>query len=187
MKLTHEQLKNLKPCSSQYEAAIKALGSDFTADAFEARAKGVSMSDVIWAASAMAKSDKAIDRKLRMWMADCAARVLHIYEKTESSTAPRNAIIAARQFANGEIDDAAWDAAWDAAGAAAGAAAWDAARAAAWDAARAAAGAAAWDAAWAAAWDAARAAAGEWQYTRLCEWLSDSEPQPVEIGDKQNA
>jgi hypothetical protein len=110
----------------------------------------------------------------RLFAADCAEHVLHIYEKNyPDDNRPRKAIEAVRKSARKEIDAAAraWDAARaaarDAAGAAAGAAARAAARAAAgaraWDAARAAAGDAARDAArdaaGAAARDAARAAA----------------------------
>ena len=135
------------------------------------------------------------DRVARLFAADCAERVLPIFERERpDDDRPRRAIEAAR-FAGGKIDDAARDAAWDAAGAAARAAAGDAAwaaRAAAGDA-RAAAGDAAWaagaaaeaaarGAAWAAAGDAAwaaRAAAGAaavaaergWQTKRLVEYL----------------
>lgn len=77
--------------------------------------------------SAVARTDADIERRLRLWLADCAAHVLHLYERTEASDAPRRAIIAARQFARGEIDSAA-----SAASATASAAAWDAASAAAW-------------------------------------------------------
>jgi hypothetical protein len=122
------------------------------------------------------------DRLLRLFAADCAERVLPIFEKHRpGDDRPRKAIVAARAFANGVLDEQA------AARAAAGAAAWDAARAAAWDAAGAAAGdaarAAAGAAARAAAGDAARAAAGDaaraaawaaeraWQVSRLKEML----------------
>ncbi len=120
------------------------------------------------------------DRTARLFAADCAERVLTLFERERpDDSRPRDAIAAARAFANDEIDAGAR--------AAAGAAAWAAARAAAWDAAGAAAWAAAWDAAWdaaraaardaagAAAWDAARAAARdaerEWQTARLMEYL----------------
>ena len=96
------------------------------------------------------------DRTLRLFAADCAEDVLHLFEAVcPGDDRPRQAIAAARQFANGEISAAARAAA----GAAAGPAAWAAARAAAGAAARAAVGAAAGDAAWAAAGAAARAAA----------------------------
>ena len=119
-----------------------------------------------------------------LFAADCAERVLPIFEREyPRDTRPRAAIAAARQWARGEIGDAsraaARDAAWDAAGAAAGdaagAAAGDAAGAAAWDAAGAAARAAAGDA----AGDAARAAAGaaerRWQTKRLLRYLNGKE------------
>ena len=71
--------------------------------------------------------------------ADCAEHVLHIFERDyPNDKRPREAIEAARAFARGEIDAAAWAAAWSAADAAASVAA----RAAASVAARAAAEAA---------------------------------------------
>jgi hypothetical protein len=116
---------------------------------------------------------EATDRNLRLFAADCAEDVLPLFLKVRpNDDRPRLAIEAARQFANGEIGDAAraaaGDAAWDAAGDAARAAAWDAAG----DAARAAAGDAAWDAAWAAARDAAWAAAGAaaWDAAGAAAW-----------------
>lgn len=83
--------------------------------AAQAKEAGCTLTDLVWAASALARRDKDVERRLRLWMADCAARVLHIYERAETSEAPRNAIIAARQFARGEIDGAAGAAAGDAA------------------------------------------------------------------------
>ena len=133
------------------------------------------------------------EKTARLFAADCAERVLPIFEKKHpNDDRPRQAINAARAYARGEIDDAAWAAAWaaadavdavDAAGAAADAA--DAAGAAVWAAADAAdaadaAGAAA-DAARAAAWaaadaadaaDAAGAAEQEWQCKRFLQYLT---------------
>jgi hypothetical protein len=109
-----------------------------------------------------------VSRELRLFAADCAERVLPLFEAAvPGDPRPRKAIRVARQFADGEAKrqevKAACDAAWDAAWAASRAAAWAASRAAAWDATRdaacAAACAAARDAACAAAWDAARDAA----------------------------
>ena len=71
-------------------------------------------------------------RQLRHFAADCAERVLPIFEKARpGDDRPRKAIRAARDFADGKIsaaaraaaEDAAWAAAEDAARAAAGAAA----------------------------------------------------------------
>ena len=55
------------------------------------------------------------ERLMRLWMADCAARVLPIFEGKNESLAPRKAIIAARQYARGEIDSHAMEAASSAA------------------------------------------------------------------------
>lgn len=122
------------------------------------------------------------ERTARLFAADCAERVLHLYERSyPNDKRPRAAIDASRAIANGHITpaelaaarytarDAAWtaarDAAWAAPRAAAGAAAWaavrDAGRDAVWDAVRAAARDAARAAAWAAARDVTRAAASD--------------------------
>ena len=251
--LTYHQLKALDPCEDGLKTARKALGgarkwNGNLVTAGAARDAGVSLDDILWATKKIARSDKQVARRLRHFSADCAARVLHLFEdERPNDERPRKAIEVSRAFADGQAGDAAWDAAGDAAGdaaraaagdaagdaawgaarAAAGdaawAAAWDAARAAAgdaaWDAARAAAGAAAgaaargaaragaWDAAraaaWDAAWGAARAAAGDaawaaaraaawdaekaWQFDRLIEWLSDEEPEPLELPKKVEA
>jgi hypothetical protein len=104
--------------------------------------------DAVWALRAVEGKDKEI----RLFAADCAESVLHIYEnKYPNDDRPRKTIQAARDYANGVIGKYELDAAWAAESAAwAACAAWDA-----WDAAWAAwaAGAAAW-----AAWDAAGAA-----------------------------
>jgi len=87
-------------------------------------------------------------RTIRHFAADCAERVLPIFEKKHpKDDRPCRAIKAARDFADGKIDAAARAAAWNAA--------WDAARAAAWDAA----GDAAWD------------AEKKWQLDRLFYYL----------------
>lgn len=181
--LTYDELKALEPCSDDWTSVSALLGGETgwngkRIDAATARAAGCSFNDLVCVASAVARYDADVARRLRLWAADCAARVLHIYEKSETSKAPRNAIIAARAFARGEIDNAAWTAAW----AAAWDTAWDTARAsAAWSAACAAACAAASDAAWCAAWSSARASDARsteksWQFDRLIERLSENEP-----------
>ncbi len=115
------------------------------------------------------------DRAARLFAADCAAHVLHLYEdRYPGDDRPREAIEMARKVANGEADDAARSAAWAAAGSAAESAAGSAAESAAESAAWAAAGSAAesaagsaaesaaraaWAASWSAAWSAAESAA----------------------------
>jgi len=133
------------------------------------------------------------ERTARLFAADCAEHVLHLYEKDNDSKAPAHAIQAARDYTNGLITLDELAAAWAAARAAraAGAAAdaaWAAARAAwvaagattaAWAAAGAAraaagvaAGAAAGSAARVGAWSAARSAEHGWQTERLFQYLN---------------
>ena len=188
--ITYAELKALRPCEDRLRASARRFGGarkwgSRKITAAEAVAAGVTLDDLVWVTSALARRDAELERRLRLWMADCAARVLCIYEsKAPHDTRPRDAIVAARRFARGEIGvaaraaarAAAWVAARAAAGAAAGAAAaaGDAARdaAAAGDAARDAAGVAAR----AAAGDAAGDAEEQWQLQRLVAWLSDDEP-----------
>lgn len=165
--LTYDEMRELKPCSDRSSAVTRMLGGKSgwngkKISAADAVKSGVTFEDLVWAASAKAKTDPDIERRVRLWLADCAAHVLHIYEK-DYPTDPRirDAIIAARQFARGKTMAAAWDTARAAA------------MAAAWDTAMAAAMAAAWDAAGVAAW----AAEEKWQLDRLVAWLSDPEPQ----------
>ncbi len=170
--LTYDQLIKLDPCNDRLVVVKKILGgprkNGKKVTAAQARKAGVPFDDILWAACSLARKNDDVDRRLRLWKADCAAHVLHIYEKSETSDAPRKAITAARRHVRGKISEdasaaagaAAW-AAW-AAGDAARDAAWHDASAAAWAAWGAArAASAAWAAAWAArdaAWAAARAA-----------------------------
>ena len=212
--LTYPQLKALSPCEKEFKAVSKALGGArkwkgnlVTADM--ARDAGVSFDNILWVASRVAETDKEVARRVRHFAADCAAHVLRLFEdEYPKDDRPRKAIQAARDYAEGKIDDAARVTARSAAGAAGAArdAAWGAraARDAAWDAraARDAAWGAAGDGAWGAAWGAAcggRAAArdgagiawaaardGEqaWQFDRLIAWLSDDEPEPFPMPEK---
>lgn len=166
--LTYDELKALKPCDDSFKRVAKLLGgarkwNGKKIDAAKARAAGVTFNDIVWAASAVARTDKDVERRLRLWMADCAAHVLHIYEKHEGDDRPRNSIIAARQFARGEIDAAAGVAARAAAGAAGAAA----------------------GAAWAAG--AAGAAEEVWQFDRLVAWLGAKEPEDYPLPEKTRA
>ena len=155
--LTYKEMMALKPCPEQAKAVTKLLGGAKTwngkkISAREAVKAGVSYSDLVWAASTQARNDKDVERRLRLWLADCAAHVLHIYEKDyPKDRRPRDAIVAGRAYARGETTDAASAAAWDAASDAR-------------------------DAAWGAAWAAARDAEEKWQLDRLVLWLSDKEP-----------
>ena len=206
--LTLGQLRKLDPCRDRLNAAENALPKRRRITAAQAREFGMSFDDILWAASAVARNDNDVERRLRMWMADCAARVLHVFEAMRpADDRPRRAVEASMAFARGEIlatawavaTNAAWEAAWNAE---AHANAWDAAATAAWDAEAAWDTAAAWsaavNAAYAAnAWDAlavanaAGNAAGNaervWQFDRLIAWLSDDEPEPWPLPDRLDA
>lgn len=118
--LTHSELLALSPYSNRAKAVTRLLGGANAwdgnkIDAAKAKSAGVTFDDLVWVAAALSLEDEDIERRLRLWMADCAARVLHVYEKqAPTDMRVRQAIIVSRQFARGEVTDAAWDAAWDA-------------------------------------------------------------------------
>ena len=190
MYVTLNQLKEWNVCADGYKDVLEHVGLDYGKDKpinLSTILKSNDFADTMWCVDNMELTPDQ-ERDFRLLACGYADRVLPIFEKTyPDDDRPRLAIEAAKQFANGEIDDAAWaaarDAARDAAGDAAGAAGddGDAAMDAAWaarSAARDAAGAAARDAAWAAraaAWaagDAARAAEQKTQEEMLIELLA---------------
>lgn len=219
--LSYPDLAELKPCALDFKRVTRLMGgakkwNGVKITAQQAREAGATFNDIVWVASIVAQTDKDVERRIRLWIADCAARVLHIYELDYPADArPRNAILAARQYARSEIEAAAMDTAGDTARVAARATAWAAARAAA----RAAGWATAWDTTWDTAgdttWDtarsaaraaaeaaagdptgaAARAAAGDtardteksWQFDRLIAWLSDPEPDDLLLPARQKS
>ena len=162
---TFALLKKAGACADRYRhlantlGGIEAYGKDTPITLAEI-IESNGMQDAIWALHACAEDNAVVERIARLFAADCAEAVLHLFEKKyPKDDRPRKSIQAARDFANGKISakelSAARAAARDAARAAARDAAW-AAWAAARDATRAAARDAARDAAWAAARDAAR-------------------------------
>ena len=180
---TLNAIRQHSPCEEGWEKLLKSLGKSRADDEplmFSTILSSNGLDDALWCLRSICPQH---DREVRLFAADCAERVLHLFEsKHPDDDRPRKAIEAARAFANGEIDDAARDAARAAAGDAAGDAAWAAARDAAWAAARdaaraaarAAAGAAARDAAGDAAWAAARDAAwaAAWAAARDAAWAA---------------
>ncbi len=177
---TLNKIRQKEPCQNGWEKLLKFLNKTEADDEplpLLTILKSNGVSDCLWAF----QCTEGYDSIYRHIAADFAESVLHIFEeKYPEDKRPRQAIQAARDFADGKIDgaarDAARDAAWDAARDAARAAARAAARDAAGDAAGDAARDAAWDAAWAAAWDAARAAARDAeekkQYQIILKYLS---------------
>lgn len=164
MKTTLELIRKQNPCEESWLELLKSLNktkADSEPLELTYILETLGIADAIWALRSLEGKGKEI----RLFAADCAESVLHIFEKEHpDDDRPRKAILAARDYANGFISSqelkAARDAAVGAVGAAARGAAWaagDAARDAAGDAARgaeaavgAAASVAAWDAAWAA-------------------------------------
>jgi len=117
---TLHQLKVAQACLERYTHLRKALGKDFSKDTplmltriLETNGRA----DVLWALSEAVDGG---DKILRLWAADCAEHVLHLFtDKYPNDNRPAKAIKAARQFAHGEITDASWAAARAAARAAA--------------------------------------------------------------------
>ena len=135
--ITLAAVRKFNPCTESYNRISAILPKRGKITAQQARDAGCTLDDIVWIASALARNDKEVDRRVRHWLADCSAHVLHIYEKDYPNDArPRDAIQAGRDFADGLIRAAAWAAAWDAARDAARDAAWGTARGAAWGAAR---------------------------------------------------
>ena len=140
--------------------------------------------ELVAATELAALDDAAIERRLRHWMADCAARVLHVFEKrTPGDFTVRTAILTARRYARGDADWTELRAAQSAAGRAAGRIGDSAAASAAWAAASATACSAAMSARWAAATDAPEHLEQAWQFDRLVAWLSDPEPEELALPD----
>jgi len=195
METTLKKLKKHNPCKSSWDRLLESLDKTEPDNAplkLRYILDLLGVQDAIWAF-------RAIDgyrKEQILFIADCAEHVLHIYEeKYPKNTAPRAAILATRNYANGKISKeklrsaaaAAYAASYavDAVDAAAGYAA-DAAYAAAADAVDAAYAAAAYAADDAAACAAAGYAADayaattayaakqkeiEWQKEKLIEYL----------------
>ena len=183
LSLTYADLKALNPCADSLKRVSKLMGGarkwgSKKINAAQAREYGVALEDIVWVAATIAYADRDMERRIRLWLADCAAHVLHFYEKSyPNDVRPRDAIITSRAYARSETGAVAWAAASTAARAAARAAV----RAAASEAARAAVSEAANAAAWAEAWTAAKNTEEVWQFDRLILWLSDPEPTDYPI------
>jgi len=84
--LSYTELKALDPCTDSLRRVAKLMGgaakwNGKRVNAADARKAGATFDDIVWAASAIARTNTDVDRRLRLWLADCAARVLHIYER----------------------------------------------------------------------------------------------------------
>ncbi len=172
---TIAQLQKLDPCKELWgpaQAKLRAYrnGGDIAYTVADARAAGVPLLDTLWAIDRI--NDGDLDRKIRLFLCDCAAHVLHLFEdRLPKDDRPRKCIEFCR--ANPEAAEAA-RAAWAAGAAEAAEAAWAAWAAWATEATEAAE-----------ASRAAEAAEREWQYERLELWFSDNEPEPWPLPEKK--
>lgn len=157
---TYDRVAALRPSADMLLAAAEKLGGvavwkERAVSFREMADAGIQFEDLVWLASEASRKDPDIERRVRLWCADCAAHVLPIFEREmPGDVRPRQAIEAARGFARWTVSDAATGAALDAA--------W-----AAWDAARA-------------AWEAEKA----WQLDRLRCWMSEQEPQDWPLSEE---
>ena len=148
LQVTFNTLKSYHACQDGYVRLSKSLGGDeiYGLDTLInvlTILERNGLEDAIWALRATLQSS---DKVCRLFAADCAESVLHIFEeKYPDDMRPRNAIQAARDFANGLIGiDELKDAASAAMAASAANAAWAARGAsAAWAASAASAASAA--------------------------------------------
>ena len=160
---TFSKLKKAGACESGYKKLVQYLGGVTKYGANKpinllTILESNGADDMLWALCTVDHPE--LEKIARLMACDFAETSLHLYEsRCPDDQRPRNAIIAARQFANGETDEAARSAAWSAAE--------SAARSAAESAARSAARSAAWSAAWSAARSAARSAA--WSAARSAQ------------------
>ena len=128
MQTTLNKIKSHSPCEDGWKKLLNHLNKTESDDeVLELRTilESNGIDDTLWAFRAVEGKDKEI----RLFAADCAEMVLHIYEKQHpNDDLPRKAIQAARDYANELISEeelgAASDAARNAARAAAGIAGW---------------------------------------------------------------
>jgi hypothetical protein len=70
------------------------------------RDAGASFSQIMWLLSTLAPADSELKRRLRLWSADCIARVLHLFEAAHPyDMRVRATILAARDFARAKTEN----------------------------------------------------------------------------------
>jgi hypothetical protein len=121
---TLEKLRAHNACTDGYRKLVKSLGVKYPATKpinLLTILKSNGVDDMCWCFRATTEN---CDKVARLIAADFAEAVLHLFTKEHpNDDRPAKAIQAARDFANGKIDDTAWTAAWAAVGAVVGAAA----------------------------------------------------------------
>lgn len=119
--LTLAGLGALYPCGRRYRAVVQLLGGanawgDNIVTPAMARAAGCPFDDIVWTVAAVSHMGNGmgddVKRRACLWMADCAARVLPVYERqAPADLRVRDAITVARHHARGEVGRAALNAA----------------------------------------------------------------------------
>lgn len=181
------QIRALGPCATGYRLALTGLPKEGEITAAEARAAGVSLEDMSWYLSIQAHREPEIRRRLQLWKADCADRVLRVFEEVYfEDDRPAAAISAARSNANRRASDDHLSRTIAAALVAENQA-WADGNVRAAQAAAAARTAGEKRAAWPCVHSAVesvrerREAELEFQYTRLVEWFTGDGPGALEI------
>jgi hypothetical protein len=127
--LTYRQFRELNPCEDSLKRVRGLFGGArrWNSHAITAQAAadaGCTFRELLWVASALARKDLDVRRRVQLFGADCAAHVLHLFEQAvPDDNRVRMAIVASRQYARGIITiealyaekSAAWGAAMDAA------------------------------------------------------------------------
>lgn len=117
---TLNAIRKHSPCEDGWEKLLEHLGKTKADDEplrFSTILESNGIDDALWCLRSVSPQ---YDKEIRLLAADYAERALHLYEeKYPNDDRPRKAIQAARDFAEGKIDDAAAEAAWAAAGVAA--------------------------------------------------------------------
>jgi hypothetical protein len=95
------QPRALKECAAKMRRAEQKLDALSVSDLREA---GISFRHIMWLLSTLAPANREIKRRLRLWSADCVARVLPLFEMAHRhDSLVRNAIQVTRRFARGEL------------------------------------------------------------------------------------
>ena len=103
---TLRKIREYSPCEDGYKKLCKSLGGvrkygEDTPVKFSQIVESNGLHDALWCLRTICPEH---EREVRLYAADCAERVLHVFEKKyPKDKRPTEAIEAARKFANGEI------------------------------------------------------------------------------------
>ena len=100
--VTLEKIEAAKPCSERFNAALALLGgrnkiAKRKMSFAQLRKAGISFDDLVWAAYAIARTNKDVERRRYLWMADLAAHVHDEFDKfAQNDERPRKSIMLIR-------------------------------------------------------------------------------------------